>query len=198
MRGGKTLQVLAAIGSLLVVAGGVVRSSSAAFSDPTDNPGNTFAAGDVVLTDDDGGASSMFAMSNMRPGSTATKCINVSYEGSVNSQVRMYGAVTAGTGLADYLDVTVERSTGAAGGATADCTGFNEGTKVNVWTAGDGDLDAFMTGNTDYATGADSLAVTGGAPIDTVSYRIVITLQDNNAAQTKGATVTFTWEAQSV
>ena len=48
---------------------------------------------------------------------------------------------------------------------------------------------------TDYATGVDSWQPTGGAPDDTVPYRFTVDLQDDNAAQGKTATGTFTWEA---
>ena len=193
------LHLVAALLSLAFVSVVVVRSSSAAFSDATDNPGNTFTTGDVVLADDDGGASSMFSVSGMKPGVAAIRCINVTYSGSLSSQVRMYGAVTAGTGLEDYLDVTIERSTGATGGPAASCANWVDAGKTTVWsTAADGDLGVLLGSATDYASGEDAWAVTGGAPDDTASYRITVTLQDDNAAQTLGATVTFTWEAQSV
>ena len=196
---GRTLDVRlsALILSFLVAGGLVVRASAAAFSDSTDNTGNTFTAGDVVISDDDA-ASSMFAVTGMEPGETDTKCINVTYSGSMDAEVRRYGAATAGDGLEDFLDVTVERSTDAAGGATADCTGFTEAGKSAVWTnASDGDLGAFLSGNTDYASGADSWAVTGGGANDVASYKVIVTLQDDNGAQGLSSTVSFTWEVQN-
>ena len=55
-----------------------------------------------------------------------------------------------------------------------------------------------MGAATNYATGSDSWQPTGGAPDDVVPYRYTIALQDNNAAQAKTVTVTFTWEAQNL
>ena len=196
---GRTLDVrIAALALSFVVAGGlVIRASAAAFSDSTANTGNQFSAGDVVIADDDGGASSMFTMTGIQPGATATKCINVTYSGNLPAEIRLYADETAGDGLADYLDVTVERSTDAAGGVTADCTGFTEAGKSAVWTNGtDGDLGAFLAGNTDYASGADAWAADGSAS-EEASYKFIVTLQDDNGAQGLSSTVSFTWEAQS-
>ena len=192
-------QLAAMLLSMLFVTTAVVRASSAAFSDTTDNPGNSFAAGDVVIADDDGGATAMFSMTNAKPGSTATKCVNVSYTGTLDAEVKMYGALDdAGTGLANYLDVEIVRGTGAAGGVTFDCTGFAAGTTVWSTAGPDGDLGDFMTATTDYSTGEDLWAVTGGAPTDTASYQFVVTVQDDTAAQGLTApSVSFTWEAQN-
>ena len=189
------IRFLAAAVSLALVSLLVVRTSNAAFFDTTDNPGNEFSAGDVVLTDDDGGVTAMFTMPNMAPGSTGTRCINVTYEGTLDADVRLYGAAT-GSGLEDFLDLTVERSTGAAGGATFSCTGFVEAGKAAVWTnATDGDLGAFLSAATDFATGADTWAPAGATPV-TVSYRFTVGLQNDGNASGLDATVGFTWEAQ--
>ena len=185
------VHIAAAVLSLLAVTGMTVRASSAAFSDATANAGNTFESGDVALSDDDGG-NAMFAVTGVKPGESETKCINVSYSGTLDGTVKMYGAVTAGDGLEDYLNLTIERSTGATGGATASCTGFVEAGKTTVWSGTDGDLATFLTTKTDFATGVDSQAVTGGAPVEVASYRITAVLQDNNAAQGLSSTVTFT------
>ena len=179
----------AAILALVLVSVLTVRASSAAFSDTTDNSGNTWAAGTVVLTDDDGGATALYTASNMKPGDGSTECITVTYSGSLDAAVVVYGAVTAGTGLEAYLDLTVRRG---SGGAFGDCTGFTS-TEV-VYT---GTLDGFVTAHTDFASGAGTWAPTGGAPDDDMTYEFTVTLQDNNAAQGLDATATFTWEAQN-
>ena len=51
-RAGPSMRMVAALVSLLVVSFFVYRGSSAAFSDPTDNVDNTWAAGSVALTND--------------------------------------------------------------------------------------------------------------------------------------------------
>jgi hypothetical protein len=181
-------QVMAALLSLALVAVLVLRVSDAAFSATTDNTGSQWTAGDVVLTDDDSDTA-MFAITAMKPGDTATECIAVTYSGSLDAAVKLYGTLTAGDGLDDYLDVTVRRGTG---GSFGDCTGFSSDETVYSGT-----LDGFVGTHTSFGTGAGTWAPTGGGPDDTVTYQVEVTLQDDNAAQGKTATATFTWEAQN-
>ena len=94
-----------------------------------------------------------------------------------------------GSGLAGYLDLTVERGSGAA--AFGDCTGF---TSAETLTTG-GTLAAFAAASTDFASGAGTWAP--AATGESQWYRVVVTLQDDNAAQGLDATVDFTWEAQN-
>ncbi len=163
--------------------------TGAAFSATTDNTGNAFVAGTVTLTDNDSGTA-MFNVPNMTLNDTAVGCIEVTYSGTLDPQVRTYAAITAGDGLEAYLDLTIERGDGT-------CAAF--GTATAVWTnATDGDLGVFLAAATNYATGQDNWQPTGGAPDDTVPYRFTMALQDNTLAQAKTVTVTFTWEAQNL
>ena len=173
---------------LLVMSLFVVTGSRAAFTASTANGSNTFTAGTVTLSDDDSG-SVMFNLTGMKPGDTATKCVNVTYTGSLAADVKLYGTV-GGTGLATYLDTVIDVGTGAAGGATTDCTGFTGPTNLH-----NGTLEAFGTAYTDYTNGAGGF--TGATNPSTRSYRVTVTLQDNNLAQGKTASVAFTWEAQN-
>ena len=186
-RSNRMTQVMAALLSLALVAVLVLRVSDAAFSATTENTGSQWTAGDVSLTDDDSD-NAMFAVTNMKPGDTETECIAVTYSGSLDAAVKIYGTLTAGDGLDDYLDVTVRRGTG---GAFGDCTGFS-----SVETVYSGTLDGFVGTHSSFGTGAGTWAPTGGGPDDTVIYEVEVSLQDNNAAQGKTATATFTWEAQ--
>ncbi len=179
----------AAVTALLLAGIHTIGSSMAAFSSTTENAGNDWAAGTVTLTDNDSGVALFDNLTNLKPGATETDCIEVTYAGTLDAQVRMYGAATAGTGLEDYLDFTVERGTGT-------CAAFTPDTLV--WdNATDGDLGVFLAGATNYATGVDAWNVTGGGPDDTVPYRITATLQDDDLAQGLDTVVTFTWEAQN-
>ncbi len=156
------------------------QSTGAAFSATTENTGNAFVAGTVTLTDNDAG-SAMFNVSAIAGGDSAVGCIEVAYSGSLNPEVRLYGASTAGDGLEAYLDLTIERGDGT-------CAAFGT----------DGDLGVYLGAATDYATGVDNWQPTGGGPDDTFPYRFTITLQDTSAAQGGTATVDFTWEAQDL
>ena len=80
----RRIQATAALLSLLIVSALVYRTSSAAFTDNTDNPANNWAAGTVTLVDDDGdnASSAMFDTTNMVPGDSISNCIEVDYTGS--------------------------------------------------------------------------------------------------------------------
>ena len=169
----------------------VVTTSRAAFSYTTVNPNNDFAAGDVVLFDNDADAA-MFSVADMKPNDTVESCILVTYDGSITpADVTLYVAPgdLGGSGLAGYLDLTVERGSGAA--AFGDCTGF---TSAETVTTG-GTLAAFAAASTDFASGAGTWAP--AAQGEAQWYRFVVTLQDDNAAQGLDATVDLTWEAQN-
>jgi hypothetical protein len=181
------IKILAAV---LAVAGAsfvTVRATAAAFSDQTDSAANQFASGTVVLSDNDAGSALFDGSSLLVPGDSQVGCIEVTYSGSVDAEVRLFGATTGGDGLEAYLDLTVERGTG-------DCTTF--GTATEVWGPTDGDLAEFLAAAASYASGVDSWAPVGGGADDTVPYRITVTQQDDNAAQGLFSIFSFTWEAQ--
>src|SRR5882724_4502815 len=161
-------------------------------------PASGRTAGNLVLTDDDGGGAAsgtaMFSATGLVPGSTGTKCITVTYNGNVSAPVKLYAASPTGT-LAQYLDFTVEIGTG---GSFADCTGFTSSGFIYSSTqpvASAGTLGDFITTRTSYANGVGSWTPTGSAQSRT--YRFIYTLQNNSAAMNLSAGVTFTWEAQA-
>lgn len=177
---------LAVVASLGFVSVLVVSSSRAAFIDTTDNATNTFSAGDVVLDDDDTG-SVLFNVNNLAPGDSRTRCIAVTYTGSLTSDVHLYGTV-GGTGLAQYLDVDIDVG---SGGDFTSCTGF-----VASSTLFGDTLAAFGGAHTNFVNGLGGNA--GATDPTTRTYRVTVTLQDDNAAQGLSATAGFTWEAQNV
>lgn len=164
----------------------IANGSRAAFSDTTDNPANNWAAGTVVLTDDDTAA--MFNASDLAPGDSVVNCIAVTYQGSlVPANVRLYGTATGSLGA--YLDLTVDIGTG---GGFGDCTGFAESSSTTLFT---GTLSEFATAHTNFGDG-----LAGWSPAATPesrTYRFTVSVQDNNKAQGLDATATFTWEAQN-
>jgi hypothetical protein len=182
--------VLVAV-ALLLAAGLIARTSLAAFTASTTNPGDHWATGTVALADDDTG-SARFNVSGMVPGgagATDTKCIRVSYTGSATANIRMYvlPANLTGTGLGPYLTFTVEEG---SGGTFADCTGF----VANATTYGPGTLAAFAAAYPSFASGFSAWQSAGAG---NRTYRITYTLQNDNGAQGKSVDAVFTWEAQS-
>lgn len=181
------LLVSFALVSLIVLTG-----SRAAFTDSTDNTGSVFAAGDVVLTDDDAGGI-LFNVSNMAPGDTAVNCIAVTYSGSITDPgpVRLYsGGFTDVDGLAAYLNVTIEEGTG---GVFNDCSAFVLGGAVFGNT-----LAFFDANHSDYATGAG--AWDPSSTPESKSYRITVELDTGTLNSLQGAAVTavgFVWEVST-
>jgi predicted ribosomally synthesized peptide with SipW-like signal peptide len=194
-RVGMKLLITAVVLGLVGVVGGL--GTWSAFSDTTANGGNSFESGSVTIEDDDSG-SAMFSLTGMRPGDPAvSKCIDVTYTGSLDAQVRMYGT-TGGTGLAQYLNVKVTRGEknsafSGCGDFTADTTNYiGQGAGVVYNGTLEGFADGYAGANPDPVTGAPETWSQG----EDHAYRFEVSLADNNNAQAKTATQTFTWEAQ--
>lgn len=176
---------------MALVSALVVQASIAAFSDTTDTPGNWDSA-TVVLSDDDGVDQVGFSNdSGMVPADSDQACITVTYDGDTGATVKLYGATT-GTGLGEYLDLTIEEVTietlNDCAGATVDNSLYNGTLAVNG--------GAFTVDHTDWSNGlASNWAPTSSG--ETQVYRITVTLQDDNGAQGLDTAATFNWEAQN-
>lgn len=188
---------LIGVGALLAgVAGSaalVWQSSYSAFSATTANPTNNWSAGTVLLADDDSNTA-MFTASNLKPGSTATKCIAVTSTGSLASTVKLYGTTpTTTNSLSSSLNLTVTQGTGGGFGS---CTGFTAlGTGSSVYS---GTLAAFGSAATNFATGLGTWAPTGsGAETRVFQFTYTLDPATPNAAQGGTAAIGFTWEAQN-
>lgn len=190
----KLLLTLLALVAVAVTAGS---ATYAAFSGTTSNTGNAFAAGSVVLADNDSGTA-MLSLSGAKPGNSDTGCIRVSYTGSLSATVRLYASVSGA--LPQYLNVTVTRGTDP--NPTFDsCASFTaDGTNYIGAGAGviySGTLSAFPT---TYAAGI--VDPTSGSPATWTnptahSYRIAVSLANNAAAQGLSGSASFTWEARN-
>jgi hypothetical protein len=184
--GAKLALTALTVGVLGVIAG---IGTWSAFSATTENRGNSFVAGSVTMTDDDGGSSALFDLSDMAPGTTSSACITVTYTGSVESnRVKLYGATT-GSGLDRYLNVKVTRG---SGGSFKNCAGFTPHANGVLY---DDTLENYPD---DYAGGIGDLS-TDWAKNQSHVYRFDVTLPSGtpNAAQTLTASQAFTWEVRS-
>ena len=177
------------VGTVGLVAGA---GTFAALSSTAGNNGNTFAAGTVVLNDNDTG-SAMWSVSNRIPGDTVTTCIRLTYTGTLSADVRLYTLSAVGT-VDQYLNLTVEK--GSVPGATAfpACTGFNPESTIYSGT-----VQGFKNTKTGWATGvgANPGAQTRWNQNDTLAYRFTVTLQNDTGAQGLTSTTAFTWEARN-
>jgi predicted ribosomally synthesized peptide with SipW-like signal peptide len=189
-------RIVLSVGVVALLAA-VIGMSWAAFSSTTGSPNNVFAAGTVNLGDNDAG-SYMYNVSNQKPGDTVTRCIKVTYTGSLAATVKVY-ASAVGT-LGTYVDLTV--TTGTGNPTFPDCSGFTADSGPALYT---GTLKGFADTYNNYDTGlVDNPGATASswATNDSVVYRLTLTLQDNNLAN-GGATPlstglhSFTWEARN-
>lgn len=185
------VRLAAAIASLLLVATLIIRTTEAAFTANTDNTGNNWASGQVLLEDNDG-TSAMFDTTRdgvWYPGKTVSHCITVTYRGNVPTTASgvTLGAVTSGdAGLLGALDVTVQRGD-SAGAFGSDCA------LVNASGVYSGTLAGFTTptaGSSPWAPSADGNATT---------YEFTVTLNPaaDDAVASKVAGAAFTWTASS-
>lgn len=166
----------------------------AAFSATTSNSANTIAAGTVKLEDNDLGAT-LYNFTNLGPSDTRERCIKVTYNGSLNSDVKLYTPTTALDGLAQYVDVEI--TPGTQSGATfPDCAGFSA-SGASLYT---GTLKNFRDTRNTYATALPTFPA--GKPKwttgDAVVFRVRVTVQDTDAAQgLASGSHEFRWEARS-
>lgn len=175
--------------SLLFVSFVVLGTSRGAFSDTTSNTSNSVSAGTVAIEDDDSG-SVMFNVSGMLPNDTAVNCIVVTYQGNTapSSPIQLYrSGANTGDGLDQYLDLDIEVGTG---GSFGDCTGFSSSS-----TLFDNTLQNFASTHQDFA-GALGTGWTPTGAGQARTFRVTLTLQDDNAAQGLSAGFGFTWEAR--
>jgi hypothetical protein len=163
----------------------VWRGTEAAFTATTFTGSNTWGTGSVTLTDDDLGGVA-FTATGLVPGSTDTKCIVVTYGGSVaTTGVKLYATAYSDTGgLAANITLTV---TEGSGGSYSGCAA-PVGTQIYS-----GSLAAFGA-KADFANGVGSWAPTAAA--QTMVYRITYTV-GASAPQSASCAVTFTWEARA-
>jgi hypothetical protein len=167
----------------------VWQTSKAAFNSSTSNAANSWTAGTVALSDDDSSAA-MFSATGLVPGSTATKCISVTYGGDVTSSVKLYGASpTTTNALSSWLDMTIEIG---AGGSFGSCTAFTPASTIFTGT-----LNTFGATKTAFGSGLGTWAPTASG--QTKEYRFTWTLNSAAPNSVMGGTagISFVWESQA-
>ena len=179
----------AAAPAAIVLSGLVVAGSSySAFSATTANPTNNWTTGTVSLTDDDSGTA-LFNATGLKPGDTASKCIVVTYGGSLASKVKLYATAPVTGALAENLSLKIEQGASTSTGGT--CTGFTPASTVYDDTA-----KKFTASG--YADGLDTSWAPSSAS-STKTFKITYTVSSSTPNTAQGATTAlgFTWEAQN-
>lgn len=180
---------LAAAASLAVVG----QASYAAFSAKVANTGNSVAVGSVTLADDDSGTA-LLSLTNLKPGSSGSRCIAVTSTGTLASSVKLYATdVVTTKSLGSYVTLTVTQGTG---GSFSSCTGFTPLTTGSAVSSGT--LAAFTSTATGYGTGVGTWTPTGNAA-ETRTYQFAYAVSPTTPDTAQGGTATFglTWEAQN-
>ncbi|HEX2085139.1 MAG TPA: SipW-dependent-type signal peptide-containing protein [Solirubrobacteraceae bacterium] len=184
------LRSLLAIGAAGALAG---FGTFSAFSSSTENPGNKIEAGTVVLADNDSG-SALYDVSGAVAGTTVDRCITVTYSGDLDADVKLYLPDAVGP-LAPYVDMTVTPGTDASP-SFGDCTGFvADGAPLFTGT-----LQSFRAAHSGWANGLVDNPGSGTewSQGSSVTYRVQLTLQDDNSAQGKvTGTHRLMWEARN-
>lgn len=187
----RSVGLVAVVGALAGTSALVWQASYSSFSATTSNSSNTWSAGTVVLNND--ASTALFTATGLKPGSTATKCINVTSTGTLASAVKLYGtSYTTTNGLGSALAFSITQGTGST---SATCTGFTADTSNSgVYS---GTLAGFSAA-TSFNNGLGTWTPTGTAS-ETKSYRLVYTVDPNAANSVQGGTaaIGFTWEAQN-
>ncbi|MGN6257357.1 MAG: TasA family protein [Solirubrobacterales bacterium] len=167
-----------------------------AFSSTTTNAGNTITAGTVSIADNDAGAA-MYSLTNAKPGESVSKCIKVTYTGSLEADVHLYTTSTIGA-LGQYVELTITPGTQTTPSFPS-CTGFTADASGALYT---GTLANFAATKNSYANGVVDYPGTGTkwAANESVVYQFAATLQSSAPESAQGATTgahTFTWEARN-
>ena len=193
-----TIVSLVAVPVALAASGLVVAQSSySAYSATTVNPTSNWATGTVALTDDDNNTAA-FTASNLKPGSTGTRCIVVSSTGSLPASVKLYGTGAATTkALASSINLTVTQGTGGSFGSCNGYTPLTSGSAVYSGTLAD-----FGSSATNFSTGVgtwNTAGVASGAAAETRTYQLTYSVRTETTNDTQGGTAAlgFTWEAQN-
>ena len=184
-----TVAVVAVLGPLAASA------TFSAFTSTTTSSGNTFTAGSVTIGDNDAGQA-LYSLSDQRPGVTTSKCIKVTYGGSLDSTVKLYTPSTLASG-AQYVNLTITPGTQASS-TFPDCTGF---VAAGGGAAFNGTLQGFASAHNSFATALaldDQIGTTTWNGTDAVVYRLDVSIQDVAAAQgASSGAHDFTWQAQN-
>ncbi len=199
------IRIAGAAAGVVLVSGMVLQVSSAAFTGETSNSGNSWAAGSVTLTDDDSGIALYASQANIVPGYSQTRCIEVSYTGSVQTtKLDLHAAVTStgspvsDNGLSDDLDVQVSMGPIASKCNVGD-TGFVDALTGVIPAVGtsmyDGTLAAFNTAASPKTTGWTPAS--GTDSMRPFLFTVTLGQDTANDAQGDSATAAFTWTASS-
>jgi hypothetical protein len=172
---------------------------SGAFNSTTNNAGNDITSGNVTIGDNDAG-SALYYLPSAIPGDSVTKCIKVTYTGSVRADVSLYTHDNALGLLAPYVNLTITQGTQTTS-TFPSCTGFTPSSGGGILYSGT--LQNFSTTRTSLANGIPTNPVSaaiGWNQGDALVYQFQVTLDASTPDSAEAATTAahgFIWEADS-
>lgn len=189
-------RVLMTVLVLVTFAGATIAGTFAAFGNVTASSGNHLTAGSVSVSDGHAAATAI-TITGLRPGTTASNCVDVTYDGSVAADLRQY-ASTSGT-LVPYLNLKVTRGSGLSA-AWPSCTGFTADSATYAAANGviyNGTLASFPA-----SAGSATLDPTNASPEtwlpgESHAYQYDVSVTNTAAAQGLTGSMTITWEARN-
>ena len=196
------IRIIAPAVGLLAAGLLVWQGSYAAFSATTVDTGNTWAAGNLVLTNNGGTAvysaatSATFGGTNLKPGATGTTCLTVKSTGTAAGTLAMYRSALADSvpSLGAQIQLTVTEGVPAAD-VQANCAGFPVAGLTTVATN-----QPLSTFPSSFATATGTTPVAAGTVLE--AYKVVWTFvttgtnPGDTALMGKTVTAGFTWEVQ--
>lgn len=168
----------------------------AVFRSTTANATNDVTAGTVQISDNDAGGA-MLTLSSAGPGSSTLGCILVTYGGSLDADVRLYGSSSGG--IAPHLTLTITRGIDATptfpgcGSFQPDATNYiGQGAGV-IYQGPLSSYPSTYAGGIVDAPGAAETWTTTESHV----YRFSVTLGNDPGAQGTSGSATFEWEARN-
>ncbi len=163
-----------------------------AFSATTQNSGNEISTGTIDLTDNDAGQA-LFNITDAKPGDSWTRCIKVSYSGSLSAEMRAYLQSTPGP-ITPYLSAVVERGSQPTS-TFPGCTGFTDADTLFNGPLTDASFPV------DWTTGlvTNPLTKTQWDTGDTLVFRITLSISSSMPNTIQGVTEgpsEIIWEAR--
>jgi hypothetical protein len=138
----------------------------------------------------------MFNVTNAKPGDTWTRCIKVTYGGTLPADVHLYLKNTTGA-LGAYLTMTMNQGTQAAS-TFPDCTGFTPDSGGGLVYAGP--ATSTVDGTYEGGLALVPLGQTAWAQGTTQVYKFAMTLDPATPEGMEGSTtgaMTVVWEARN-
>jgi hypothetical protein len=151
----------------------------------------------VTITNDSPTTAS-YSMPTAKPGDTASRCIQVTFTGSLPSTVKFYrSALSGNNGLESDVDLVITKGTGTS----STCSDFAAaGTGSAIYSGTLNSMASTYAGGYSVLNRAGSATWTNVGPNNVVTFKIQATLSASTPSADQGKTTgthSFTWEAQN-